>query len=297
VKSGWFMNSLSTELAYVTSVAGRSPALTGEQETELARRFRDSGDARAADLLVRAHLRLVIIIAVKYRHYGVPVSELVAEGNCGLLTALSKFDPERAVRFSTYAKHWVRAYVLAYALRASNAVGRRTGLVRPQLFFRLRRERARVAALLGEGAAADEALALRLNVNVDRLRRLLDSLEVRSVSLDAPAGSDHQPSLADTLVADGPDPEERFFQRQRKDAATSAVAIALQSLDARERYITERRLMAAPSEELSLAELARTLGVSRERVRQLEERAKQKLGRCPAIHRNSGLLEWFADDI
>jgi RNA polymerase sigma-32 factor len=288
------MNSWSTELAYVARVAKLSPSLTGEEETELARRFRDSKDARAADMLVRAHLSLVIVIALKYRHYGVPVSELVAEGNCGLVTALSKFDPERAVRFSSYAKHWVRAYVLAYALRASSPVGRRTGLVRPQLFFLLRRERARIAALLGEGATADEALAQRMNVNVDRLRSLLDSLDARSVSLDAPAHGDQQSSLVDTLSASGTDPEERYFHHQRQDLAISAVAVALQVLDTRERFIAERRLMAAPNEELSLAEIARTLGVSRERVRQLEGRAKEKLGRCPAIHRNPQLLEWFA---
>lgn len=289
------MNSLSTELAYVRSVAERSLTLTREQETELARRFRDSGDAHAADVLVRAHLRLVIVTALKYRNYGVPVSELVAEGNCGLVTALSKFDPERAIRFSTYAKHWVRAYVLAHALCASSVVGGGTGLVRRQLYFKLRRERARITALLGEGAAADEALARRLNLSVERLRLLLESIDVRSVSLDAPSGRDQPLSLGDTLVANGQDPEQRYFQARQEDVATSAVASALQSLDARERYIVERRLMAAPSEELSLAEIARTMGVSRERARQLEERAKQKLGRCPAIQHNSYLLEWFAD--
>ena len=288
------MNSLSADLSYVTSVAGRSAILTREEESELARRFRDSGDRRAADTLVRAQLRMVIVVALKHRHYGIAVSELVAEGNCGLVVALSKFDPERAIRFGTYAKHWVRANILACVIRCLNIVGNTTGPVRPQLFFRLRRERARITALLGEGTAADEALALRMSVSVERLRCLLGSLDARHVSLDAPSSGERNDPLVDTLTSSD-NPEEHYFDGRRNDVATSAVAAALMTLDPRERFIIERRIMAPSTEELSLAEIAETLSISRERVRQLEERAKYKLGRSPAIQRNSQLREWFAE--
>lgn len=287
------MTSLSAELSYLSSVASRSPVLTREQETELARHVRDSGDRRAADRLVRSHLRMVIMMALKYRYYGIPVSDLVAEGNCGLVTALSRFDPERDVRFGTYARHWVRAHMLACVVGSLSIVGGKTGLVRPQLFFKLRRERARVTALLGEGPAAEEALAERMELSIEQLRQLLGSLDVRRVSLDGPHGESKDDSLDSLASSD--DPEERYIHGQRRDAAASAVAAALRVLDTRERFIAERRLMAAPAEQLSLAELARAMGISRERARQLEERAKDKLGRSAAISRNSHLLEWFVD--
>jgi len=279
------------ELSYLTRIASRSPTLTREEEAALARRVRDSADSAAADTLVRAYLRMVISFAIKYRHYGVPISELVAEGNCGMVTALSKFDPERGIRFGTYARHWIRAHILACVIRSSSIVGGSTGLVRSRLFFKLRRERARITAALGEGAAADETLAQRLNVSAEQLRGLLTRLDSRGVSLDAPAGESGE-RLLDKLVSSD-SPEERYFHGQLMRAATSAVSVALGSLDARERYIAEHRLMAT-TDELSLAAIARTLGISRERARQLEARANQKLAKNPAIHANSVLQEWLA---
>jgi RNA polymerase sigma-32 factor len=286
------MTSLSTELSYVTKVASSSPALTCERELELARRFRDAGDRRAADLLVRAYLRLVITMAVKYRHYGISTSDLVAEGNCGLVTALRKFDPERGIRFGTYARHWVRAYMLGYIIRSMSLVGGKTGLVRPRHFFKLRRERARITSILGEGAAADEELAKRMDMSVEELRGLLERLELRSVSLDA--GQDSRERAVDELVSSD-NPEERYFRRFRQTVATSAVASALGDLSARERFIAERRLMATGTDELSLADIAKAWGLSRERIRQLEKRTKEKLERNPAIRRHFSLNEWCAD--
>jgi RNA polymerase sigma-32 factor len=287
------MTSRADDLAYVSNVARRAPILTREEETALARRFRDSGDPRAADTLVRAHLRMVIVVALRHRHYGIAASELVAEGNCGLVRALSKFDPERAVRFGTYAKHWVRAHILASVSRSLNSVGGTKG-VGPRLFFKLRRERARIRALLGEGIEADEALAQRMNLSVAQLSRLLQALDVRCVSLDAPPGGEQNERLSDTLPS-GDNLEEQYFHSQRRDVATSAVASALGVLDARERFIAMHRILVAPNEELSLLEIAGALHMSRERARQLEERTKHKLGRSRAIQRNSHLLEWFAD--
>jgi len=287
------MTRRADDLAYVTNVARRAPLLTREEETALARRVRDFSDPRAADALVRAHLRMVIVVAHQHRHYGISASELVAEGNCGLVRALSRFDPERAIRFGTYARHWVRAYILACVSRSLNGVGGATGL-RPRLFFKLRRERARIRALMGEGVEADEALAQRMNLSVAQLVCLLGFLDARSVSLDAPLGGDMSERLADTLSS-GDNPEERYFHGQRHDVAVSAVALALSALDARERFIAENRILVVATEELSLVEIATTLGISRERARQLEERTLHKLGRSGAIQRNTQLLEWFAD--
>jgi RNA polymerase sigma-32 factor len=287
------MTTVAAEISYIANLANRSPVLAREEETELARRFRDRGDERAADTLVRAHLRAVMIMATKHRHYGVPVSELIAEGNWGLVTALRRFDPERGVRFGTYAKHWVRAYILAYVIRSSNMLGGSSGMVRSQVYFKLRRERARITALFGEGRAADEALAERMNVSIARLEQLLGRLDSRSVSLDAPANLELPDRSIDVLAAAG-NPEELYFHDQRRDVAEAAVAAALEILDPRERFIAEQRLMAAPADELSLAELGRRLGISRERARQLEERTLLKLRRSRAIRRNSFLNEWFA---
>jgi RNA polymerase sigma-32 factor len=286
------MTTAASDLSYVSHVASRSPRLTCAEELELARRFRESGDRRAADALVRANLRLVIIIALKHRHYGVPVSELVAEGNCGLVTALGKFDPARGLRFGTYAKHWVRAHVLASVIGSANLFGGRSG-VRPQLFFRLRRERARIASLHGEDGT-DELLAERMNMSVERLRHLLGCLDFKGIPLDATPGSEHREGLADSLASDD-DPEERYFLGERRDVATKAVTVALSVLDVRERYIAERRMMALPQERPSLSEIGKTLGISRERARQLEERARRKLGRSSAIQRNAHVREWFTE--
>jgi RNA polymerase sigma-32 factor len=288
------MTSVSAELSYVAKFANHSPALEREHETELARRFRDFGDRRAADTLARAQLRTVMILATKYRHYGVPVAELIAEGNWGLVTALRRFDPERGVRFGTYAKHWVRAHILACVIRASSIVGGSSGMLRSQLFFKLRRERARVNAVLGEGEAADKALAQRMNVGTKRLRALLGVLDQKSVSLDVSARHESPERAVDALATDD-NPELSYFDDQRRDVARAAVAAALLNLDPRERFIAEHRLMAAPADELSLAEMGKRMGVSRERARQLEERAKQKLRRSPSIRRNSFLSEWLAD--
>jgi RNA polymerase sigma-32 factor len=287
------MSHLSSELAFLRAIALRSPILPREQELELTRRFRDAQDSRAADTLVRAHLRMVIALAVKHRHYGIPVVELVAEGNLGLVTALRKFDPEHGVRFGTYARHWVRAEILCCVVRSLSVLDGSAGIVKRRLFFKLRRERARIAAILGDGDTADEALALCLNVSVEEAHQLSSCLGRRNVSMDA-LGQDSRDRLADTLISRD-DPERRYIDCRWSGAAASAIALAVKSLDARERFIAEHRILASANDELSLTQIGKTWGISRERVRQLEERAKQKLGRCAAIKGNSSLNEWLGD--
>jgi len=287
-------STLLGDYSFQSALASSAPPLDQAQELALARRFRVDGDRRAGEILARAHLRNVVYLATKHRHYGVRVSELIAEGNCGLVDALLKFDPERGVRFGSYAKHWIRAYMFAHVIRSRVSVGGSAGLVRSQLFFKLRRERARMNSLLGEGNDADEALAKRLNLTVVRLRSLLDRLDCREVSLDAPPDHETPPRVPDPLVCCN-DPEQAYFQDQRRGVLSAAVRAALTSLDVRERFIVEKRLMAAPADELTLAEIARGLGVSRERARQLEGRAKRKLKSSTAIGRNQQLSDWLVD--
>jgi RNA polymerase sigma-32 factor len=266
--------------------AASGERLGRDEEVALVARFRE-GDVQAADRLLRAHLRGVVAVAVRYRRYGVPLGELVAEGAFGMVQALSKFDAGRGIRFSTYANHWIRAYVLEHVIRSWSLVGGGAGVLRSRHFFRVRRERSRVLSLLGEGEAADRALAERLSLSVEQTREMVERLEGRDLSLSHPVRAGSSVTWLDSLA--GADDQERSllgFERQSR--LRSCVARAVATLDPRERYIAEHRLMADPVEELSLAEISRKMGVSRERARQLETRAKQKLRACLAELRVAG---------
>jgi RNA polymerase sigma-32 factor len=254
-----------------------------DQEVVLAARSR-RGDAQAADRLLRAHLRCVVAVAVRYRRYGVPLGELVAEGAFGMVQALAKFDEARGIRFSTYANHWIRAYVLEHVIRSWSLVGGGAGVLRSRHFFRVRRERARVLSLLGEGEAADRALAARLSLSVEQARDMVSRLEGRDVSLSQPVRDGSTVTLMD-LLPGANDQEHGLVGRERRLHLEAAVESALTTLDPRERYIAEHRLMAEGFEELSLAEISRSMGISRERARQLELRAKRKLrARLAMLH-------------
>jgi RNA polymerase sigma-32 factor len=284
------MTPSSNELAYLSGVAKRSQLLPREQELELARRFRDLRDQRAADQLVRCHFRMVIAMALKYRHYGIAPSELVAEGNCGLVAALSRFDPERGHRFATYAQHWVRAYMLEHVAGSWRVAGSGATRMKPSLFFKLRRERARTAALMGTGAGAEEALAERMSLSVARLRALLHRLDSHDVTLEPGPDSETRGWHADFMVSEET-PEDSYLRDERRAVAVSVVSSALEVLDKREAYIVRHRLMA--DSEMSLAEIARSLGISRERARQLESRARKKLTSCSALNHNRAVRELF----
>jgi RNA polymerase sigma-32 factor len=272
---------MSTELdsalsRYMTMVQ-RFPKLDREQEVELCGRWLSAADTKAKETLVRAHLRYVVAIALKYRRYGLPLSELVAEGNFGIVHALTKFEPSRGNRFVTYAAYWIRAYILNYIIRSWSLVGVGSGALRSKMFFKLRRERVRITNLVGEGEHADELLAERFNVSREQIQGMVRRLEARDLSLDAKVFDDAVTTVVETLAASGEDQEESFSSNQSSDQAREVVQAAILGLDSRERYIVEHRLMADAEDELSLAEIGRRLGVSRERARQLESRAKRKL--------------------
>lgn len=258
------------------ALSERTLRLGREEEYELACRFRDARDHKAAARLLKGHLRSVIAVATRYRRYGVPLEELVAEGAFGMVQALYKFEPGSGIRFATYANHWIRAYVLEHVIRSWSLVGGGSGPLRSRLFFRVRRERGRATALLGEGPAADGELARRLGVSEPVAREMVQRLEARDVSVESRVGGDDGPRLLDLLPCEA-DQERNLVARQEQLRREQAVASAIPTLDARERFIAERRLMAESADELSLAEISRHMGVSRERARQLEMRTKRKL--------------------
>jgi RNA polymerase sigma-32 factor len=275
---------------YISSVH-QFPKLSREEEETLARRWVATQDPQAADALVRAHLRYVVAIALKYRRYGVPLSDLVAEGNFGVVHALKKFEPERGNRFVTYAAYWIRAYILNYIIRSWSLVGVGSGALRSKLFFKLRRERIRIANLFGEGELADTMLAEKFGMTPPQVMTMVRRLEQRDVSLDTRVFDDSATTLGDTLPAIEPDHDDVLAADEIGDIVRDAVQIAIGDLDSRERYIVEHRMMADSEDELSLAEIGRRLGVSRERARQLEARAKKKLkSRISQLSRQSGSL-------
>jgi RNA polymerase sigma-32 factor len=273
---------------YITMVQ-HLPQIDRETEVELFRAARDRGDEAAKEQLVRSHLRYVVAIALKYRRYGLPLSELIAEGNFGLVHALTKFEPERGNRLVTYAAYWIRAYILNYIIRSWSLVGVGSGALRSKMFFKLRRERVRINNLVGEGDHADELLAKKLEVPRDKLNSMLRRLEARDVSLDTRVFDDSATTFGDLLVSPDRDQEEIAANAETQGQVRDAVRSAVCGLDKRERYIVEKRLMADAEDELSLAEIGRQLGVSRERARQLEARAKRKLRtRITELSRASG---------
>jgi len=266
-------SAISRYISHVRQI----PELTREEEALLARRYRDEGDQKAAAKLALANLRHVVSIAISYRRYGIPLADLVAEGNFGIVHAIRKYDPDRGNRFVTYAAYWIRAYILNHVIHSWSLVGVGSGPLRSKMFFRLRRERARIAGLVGEGELGDELLAKKFNAPAEKVLEMARRLEARDVSLDTKVFEDGARSLVDTLVADEQDQEERLSRAEEGALLREELSRAVLDLDPRERYIVEARMMADPEEELSLAEIGRRLGVSRERARQLEARAKRKL--------------------
>lgn len=283
--------SVSVDPTFQFALAKSAPALDAEQESALARSWREHGDRAAADKLTRANLRAVTALATKYRHYGIPIAELIAEGNCGLVHALRKFDPERGVRFATYAAHWVRAYILSYVLRSWSIASGVSGPMRSQIFFKFRRERARLTTLHGEGEACVQALAERMSLSPARVQAMMHRLDAPDVSLDAPLHHDSPATLLDQLVTVS-DPEQSLNESRFRGSVGAAMATALSCLDARERYIVEARLLADAGEEASLAQIGRRFGISRERARQIEGRAKRKLRAKVSAHEDAHVLEW-----
>jgi alternative sigma factor RpoH len=262
-------------VAFVDQV-DRLPTLDREEELVLARRYQ-AGDREAGDRLVTGHLRSVVKMAQKYRGYGIYLSDLVAEGSIGLLEAARRFEPDRGLRFLTYARYWIRAFMLSHILKHWSIVDLGTTALQSKLFFRLQAEHARLAVELGEGdATIDGRLADKFQTDAEVVRTSLQRLRRRDASMDAPIGVDGAVTLGETMHADGPDQEQVAGSRELAAQVRQAVADIWPALDKRERMILRERLLPADEPE-TLAALGRRLGVTRERVRQVEHELKEKL--------------------
>jgi RNA polymerase sigma-32 factor len=259
------------------SVVQKVPRLSREDEHDLAVLVRDNADPVALDKLVRANLRYVAAIAIKYRRDPVSVADLVSEGSIGLVVAARKFDPDRGTRFVTYAAHWIRAFMLEHIIRGSSMVGAGSGPMRSKVFFRLRREKAKLVSQGYEPDEIAELLAKSFGTTVERLKLMEERLDARDVSIDAPLHEDGASAIVDGMPSPDLAAEDQLSNAEQAAHLSVRVRDAVGGLDPRERFIVEARLLADAPSELSLAEIGRRLGVSRERARQIEVRAKAKL--------------------
>ncbi len=254
------------------------PLLTADEEYMLAQRFREHGETEAAHQLVTSHLRLVAKIAMQYRGYGLPVSDLISEGNIGLMKAVKKFEPERGFRLSTYAMWWIKASVTEHVLRSWSLVKMGTMAAQKKLFFSLRKAKARLQILdAGELEPEQaEALSKQFGLSADDILNMNRRMSARDYSLNAPVSEDGDSvEFMDTLVDESPSPEAIVAQREEAGIYNEMLQAALAELPERERHIfVERRLKDDP---VTLEQLGEVYGISRERVRQLEVRAFEKV--------------------
>ena len=261
----------------------RFPMLQAEEESALARRWREHGDSDAAHALVTSHLRLVVKIAVGYRGYGLPVSELISEGNLGLMQAAKRFDPEQGFRFATYAMWWIKAAIHEYVLRSWSLVKMGTTANQKKLFFNLRKAKSRIAAVEEGDMHPDQVklIAQRLGVTeqdvVEMNRRLGGDVSLNAQLRDDGDSGEWQ----DWLVEEGSDQEAQLADSEQSENRRKALGEALSVLNKRERRIFEARRLA--EEPLTLYDLAAEFGISRERVRQIEARAFQKVQRAVQV--------------
>ena len=258
----------------------RYELLDRSRELQISREFLD-GDQASGQLLVNANLRYVVKIALGYRGYGYRISDLVAEGNIGLLQAVRRFEPDRGLRFMTYASYWVRAHILSYTLKSWSLVGVATGPMQTKLFFRLHREKSRLAARLGEGVDLTQILATKFECTTERIRSMEQRIDGRDVSLDAQAFRDGTLTIMDTLSDGAAGQEDSCATGEVCQIVRRRVLEAMSRFDERERLIVNERLLGS-DDKRTLAELGKELGLSRERVRQLEQRVKNKLRRTLA---------------
>lgn len=253
-----------------------TPLLSGEEEADLMRRWREHADVAARDKLIAAHLRLVIKTAGQFKGYGLAMADLIAEGNLGLVRALDGFEPERNLRFSTYAQWWVRAAMFEYVLRFSTPVTFGLSAERKKLFFKLRGLKSRLTG--PEGGSLSEAetrqVATELGVRDSRVAEMERLLTQQPRSLDAPVGESGTP-YGELLMDERPDAEEILGERQELMYRRELLKSAWGELSERERdIVAERTLRENP---LRLEDLAQRYNISRERVRQIESAALGKL--------------------
>ncbi|ADG09369.1 RNA polymerase, sigma 32 subunit, RpoH [Caulobacter segnis ATCC 21756] len=262
---------------YLTEIR-KFPMLSKDEEFMLAQRWKEHQDPQAAHKMVTSHLRLVAKIAMGYRGYGLPIGEVISEGNVGLMQAVKKFEPDKGFRLATYAMWWIRASIQEYILRSWSLVKMGTTAAQKKLFFNLRKAKSQIAAFQ-EGDLRPEqvsAIATKLGVLDSEVISMNRRLSGPDASLNAPLRSDSESEWQDWLADEEQVSQEtRVAEDEEKSLRMSLLEEAMVELTDRERHIlTERRLKDDPT---TLEELAAQYGVSRERVRQIEVRAFEKL--------------------
>ena len=253
------------------------PMLTADEEYMLAHRYQDHDDTEAAHKLVTSHLRLVAKIAFGYRGYGLPMADLVAEGNTGLMRAVQKFDPERGFRLSTYAMWWIRAAVTEYILQSWSMVKLGTMAAQKKLFFSLRKAKRQLNIYDNGELSPEEAdkVAEKLGVTGREALEMNRRLAARDFSLNTPMPKDEGMEYLDTLSSDAPSPEALVADAEERVLHNGMLKNALGELPEREQEIIKARFLS--DDPITLEKLGERFGVSRERVRQLEARAFKKL--------------------
>ncbi|MFT8791745.1 RNA polymerase sigma factor RpoH [Komagataeibacter saccharivorans] len=253
------------------------PMLSPEEELRLSHRWKDKGDTEAAHKLVTSHLRLVAKIAMGYRGYGLPVGELISEGNIGMMQAVRRFDPDRGFRLATYAMWWIRAAIQEYILHSWSLVKIGTTAAQKKLFFNLRRLKGQMQAIDDGDLPPEQVnkIAQSLGVPEQDVVNMNRRLAAPDHSLNAPLRLDGEGEWQDWLVDNNDNQEETLAQSEEFSGRQALLANAMKSLNERERHIlTERRLKEEPA---TLEELSHVYNISRERVRQIEVRAFEKV--------------------
>ncbi|QDI05541.1 MULTISPECIES: RNA polymerase sigma factor RpoH [Xanthomonas translucens group] len=261
--------------AYIGAVH-QIPVLTSEEERALAVRYRDQEDLDAARELVHSHLRFVVHVARGYNGYGLPLGDLIQEGNIGLMKAVKRFDPEMGVRLVSFAVHWIRAEMHEYILKNWRIVKVATTKAQRKLFFNLRKSKTRLGWM---NAAEVTAVAKDLNVSEREVLEMESRLSGRDIGFDAPSDDDDDhapPSPAAYLTAAEEDPSQVYERADSEDNQLQLLREGLAELDARSRDIIKRRWLDADSK-ITLQELADEYGVSAERIRQIEANALKKM--------------------
>jgi RNA polymerase sigma-32 factor len=254
--------------------------LQADEEYMLAKRWKEHGDVDAVHKLVTSHLRLVAKIAMGYRGYGLPIAELISEGNVGMMQAVKRFEPEKGFRLSTYAMWWIRASIQEYILYSWSLVKMGTTAAQKKLFFNLRRLKGQIKEI-DDGDLAPESvkqIATTLAVSEDDVVQMNRRMSGGDQSLNAPMRQDGEAEWQDWLIDDSDTQDIVIAEADELDHRRSMLEAAIQTLTERERHIfTERRLRDDP---VTLEDLSKDFGVSRERVRQIEVRAFEKVQRA-----------------
>lgn len=261
---------------YLTEIR-KFPMLEKGEEFMLARAWQENEDTESAEKLVTSHLRLVAKIAMGYRGYGLPMAEVISEGNVGLMQAVKKFDPDKGFRLATYAMWWIRASIQEYILRSWSLVKLGTTAAQKKLFFNLRRIKGEINAL-EEGDLRPEQveeIATRLGVTHEEVLSMNGRMSGSDASLNTPMGADGDMEWQDWLADDDPGQASEFADRQEFDARMDLLSQAMADLSDREKDILQQRRLS--EDPVTLEDLSKVYNVSRERIRQIEVRAFEKV--------------------